>query len=177
MGENYSPSVAFVTFQTSYLEITDINTEEQMSSDDFKMSPLRGVYHMLRQSFISFSVSRSLTCGRCIRSAAGISSQLEIASVSSMKISLDKADASSLPRPMWNELLKHPTYSCNKQTQNQPSIALDFFEEEHEEKLLLYQNKKGIVSYSCHVYPCHCWYSTSLWGGGPVTWSGMLVLF
>lgn len=36
-------------------------------------------------------------CGRCTRSAAGISSPLEIASANSMKTSLDRADTSSLP--------------------------------------------------------------------------------
>lgn len=46
-------------------------------------------------------------CGRCTRSAAGISSQLEIASANSTKISLDRADASSLPLSILSGLLEH----------------------------------------------------------------------
>lgn len=46
-------------------------------------------------------------CGRCTRSAAGISSPLETASENSMKISLDRADASSLPLSKSSGLLEH----------------------------------------------------------------------
>ena len=63
------------------------------------------VYHF--HVCVCVSVSRSPTCGRCTRSAAGISSQLEIASANSTKISSDRADASSLPLSIFSGLLEH----------------------------------------------------------------------
>lgn len=88
-------------------------------------------------------------CGRCTRSAAGTSSQREIASANSTKTSLDRADASSLPLFFFSGLLGHVVLQTAAGLQHRhPSNASGWPEERPNYSFYL---KKRNVS-----YPCQC---------------------
>lgn len=77
---------------------------------------------------IYVSDSRNLMCGRCTRSAAGISSQLAIASANSTKISLDRANASSLPLSMLSRQLEHVVLRTAARLQHHNTVTPPMFQ-------------------------------------------------
>lgn len=107
-------------------------------------------------------------CGRCTKSASGISSQLETVSASNTKISLDRADASSLPLSVISGLLEHVVLHTAAGLQHH-TVTPQMFQtgRRRDETKLFFYLKKRNVSSSCQVCPCHRWYSASLRGDDP----------
>lgn len=81
----------------------------------------------IKSEFGYLFMSRSRTCGRCIRSAAGISSQLEIASANSTKISLDRCILHSSVTCSGAAGGCSPTYSCWTTTNTYTQSSQHYF--------------------------------------------------